>query len=119
MSSTQISIVAVVAMASLLLAVLGCRPADPEEAPPETNPNASAHLEVEVIHSPNGTFGYNILMDGRIVVHQPNIPARPGVEGFRTVEGAQGVGELVMRKVRDNIFPPSVSVSELDSLGVL
>ncbi len=105
-------------MASLLLAVLGCRPADPEEAPPETNPYASADLTVEIIPAPNDTYGYNILMDGRIIVHQPNVPARPGVEGFRTVEAAQLVGEFVLQKISENIFPPGVSVSELDSLGV-
>jgi hypothetical protein len=119
MPSKQSSIVAVMAMASLLLAILGCHPADPEEPPPENNPYASADLAVEIIPAPNDTYGYNILMDGRIIVHQPSVPARPGVEGFRTVEAAQLVGEFVLQKIRHNSFPPSVSVSELDSLGVL
>ena len=73
---------------------------------------------MEIIPAPNDTYGYNILMDGRIIVHQPNVPARAGLEGFRTVEAAQVVGEFVLQKIHENIFPPSVSVSELDSLGV-
>jgi len=85
----------------------------------EVNPYRKAQLTVEFILVPNNTYGYNIKMNGRILIHQPNAPAFPGIEGFLTKEDAQKVGGFVISKIRKNIFPPSVSVSELDSLGVL
>ncbi len=76
-------------------------------------------LTYEIIPAPNNTYGYNIKTNGRILIHQPNIPALPGNEGFNTEEAAISVAEMVIAKIRQNIFPPSVSVNELDSLGVL
>jgi|GEM_PF-581836 len=85
----------------------------------ETNPYANAELTIMIIPAPNNTYGYNITMEGRTLIHQPNAPALPGVEGFKTREDAQKVAEFVVQKIRTNVFPPSVSVAELDSLGVL
>ena len=65
-----------------------------------------------------GGFGYDILMDGHMYVHQPTIPALPGNNGFATVELARKVAELVTYKIRHNILPPTLEVKELDSLGV-
>ncbi len=76
-------------------------------------------LTYEIIKAPNNTYGYNIKTNGRILIHQPSIPALPGIEGFKTEEAAISVAELVIYKIRQSNFPPSVSVSELDSLGVL
>ncbi len=63
-------------------------------------------------------FGYDILMDGKVYVHQPNVPALPGNNGFDTEEKAKRVAELVKYKIRNNIMPPTVEVRELDSLGI-
>ena len=63
-------------------------------------------------------FGYNIYVDSAMTVHQPNVPAVPGNKGFSSAEEAQRIGEMVAYKVKHNIMPPSVSVHELDSLGV-
>lgn len=83
------------------------------------NPYKDAHLEVVVISAPNDTYGYSIDMNGSTLIHQPSAPALPGVEGFDREEDARIVGEFVIDKIRNNIFPPSVTVEELDSLGVI
>lgn len=85
----------------------------------EINPYPNVDLTIIIIPAPNNTYGYNIIMGGRILIHQPNAPALPGVEGFKTQEDAQMVAEFVIEKIRRDDFPPSVSVRELDSLGVL
>jgi len=85
----------------------------------EANPYRDAQLTFEIISAPNNTYGYNIKMNGRIFIHQPNAPVIPGVEGFLTEKDAQKVAQFVIDKTRKNIFPPSVSIAELDSLGVL
>jgi len=63
-------------------------------------------------------YGYDILMDGKIYVHQPNIPALPGNNGFASEKQANLVANLVSHKIRNNIMPPTVEVRELDSLGI-
>ncbi len=63
-------------------------------------------------------YGYNILMDGKLYVHQPHIPAVAGNKGFASVADAKKVGVLSKYKVEHHIMPPSLTVEELDSLRV-
>lgn len=83
------------------------------------NPYANAEITIKIITSANNTFGYDILLYGRPLVHQPSIPGLPGNDGFTTKEKAQKVAELVLKKIRNNEMPPSVTIDELNSLGVL
>jgi hypothetical protein len=64
-------------------------------------------------------WGYDIYADGALYIHQPHIPAVPGNKGFQSVQKAKTAGNFAVYKIRNNIMPPSVSVKELDSLGVL
>jgi len=64
------------------------------------------------------TFGYDIFLNGKLYIHQPNIPAVSGNAGFQTEENARKIAELVIVKIKHNIIPPTVIVNELDSLGV-
>ncbi len=64
-------------------------------------------------------FGYDIYRNNTLYIHQPGIPALPGNKGFSTMANAQKTAKLVIRKIQNNILPPSVSMQELDSLGVL
>ena len=85
----------------------------------QANPYANADLTIRIIPSVNGTFGYDILLQEKPFVHQPSIPALPGNEGFKTRERAQRVAELVVKKIRSGEIPPTVSVEELNSMGVM
>ena len=53
------------------------------------------------------------------MIHQPNIPGMPGNRGFKTRAQAEKITELIIYKIKNNIMPPTVTVEELDSLGVL
>ena len=64
-------------------------------------------------------YGYNIIMDSHVFIHQPSIPSIAGNKGFTTKEQAQRVASLVVYKLTHNIMPPSVTPKELDSLGIL
>jgi hypothetical protein len=72
---------------------------------------------VEVIKG-NAGFGFDILKNGKAVIHQPHIPAVPGLKEFKTKEEAKKTGELMLKKIEANVFPPTVSIGELDSLGI-
>ncbi|MCC7303236.1 MAG: DUF4907 domain-containing protein [Bacteroidia bacterium] len=91
---------------------------------PKINPYKDATVEVVVFENAAAGggqkgFGYDIKIDGKTYIHQPNIPAVPGNDGFIEEERARKTGELVAYKVKNNIMPPSVTLEELDSLGVL
>ena len=78
-------------------------------------------LEVKTFQNDNGIkgWGYDIYADGALYIHQPHIPAVPGNKGFQSAQKAETAGNFAVYKIRNNIMPPSISVQELDSLGVL
>jgi hypothetical protein len=52
-------------------------------------------------------------------VHQPNIPGLPGNEGFATEVKARTVADFVVKKIRNNEMPPTVTIEDLNAMGVL
>jgi hypothetical protein len=90
-----------------------------KEVKQQKNPYANAEITIKIIPSINNTFGYDILLYGRPLVHQPNIPGLPGNEGFTTTGRAQKVAEFVVKKIRKNEMPPTVTIEDLNSMGVL
>jgi hypothetical protein len=89
------------------------------------NPLENSKITVEVFKvdsiESNGSrgWGYDIMVDGKLYIHQPNIPAVMGNNGFLSEEKARQAGEFIVDKIRKNILPPSVTPEELDSLGLL
>jgi len=90
-----------------------------KETSQQKNPYADAEISIKIISSIKKTFGYDILINGKPLIHQPNIPALSGNEGFTTKEKAQKVAELVVKKIRKNEMPPTVTIDDLNNLGVL
>jgi hypothetical protein len=96
-----------------------------DTAKPRENPYKDAVIEVKVFNNDTVAgsnlhgFGYNIYISTTMYVHQPNIPAVAGNNGFATAEKAQRAGEFIVYKIRNNIMPPSVTPQELDSLHVV
>ena len=91
-----------------------------DEAVKEQNSSdTNAEITIRIVPSANNTFGYDILLYGRPLVHQPNIPGLPGNEGFSTKERAQAVAKFVVKKIRNNEIPPTVAIEDLNKMGVL
>jgi hypothetical protein len=67
---------------------------------------------------PDSTVGYTIHKAGKIYIRQPVIPGVTGSKGFADKKQARKVANLMLYKIRRNIIPPSITISELDSLGV-
>ena len=63
-------------------------------------------------------FGYDILVDGKLYIHQPHIPAVSGAGGFLTEEDARKTAEYASEKFRKTNTLPALSKPELDSLGI-
>jgi hypothetical protein len=104
---------------------------DSDEAPPAPaptvayNPYEKSEITVEVFkvdsleNSGSTGWGYDILINGQLYIHQPNIPAVMGNNGFSSEEKAREAGELIISKIRNNVLPPSVTVEELETKGLL
>ena len=90
-----------------------------KETKQQKNPYTDAKISIKIIPSVKKTFGYDILINGRPLVHQPSIPALSGNEGFTTKERAQKVAEFVVEKIRKNEMPPTVTSDDLNNMGVL
>lgn len=90
-----------------------------QEAKEQKNPYANAEISTKIIPSANNTFGYDILLYGKPLVHQPSMPGLPGNEGFTTRERAQTVAEFVVKKIRNNEMPPTVTIEDLNNMGIL
>ena len=90
-----------------------------KELKQQKNPYANAEITRKIIPAANNTFGYDILLYGRPLVHQSNIPGLPGNEGFTTKERGQTVAEFVVKKIRMNEMPPTVTIEDLNNMGVL
>lgn len=70
----------------------------------------------KIINGLEGTYGYDILSNDKITIHQPSIPAIGGNLGFKEKKHAESVAKFVIYKLQNNVMPPSVTPSEIDSL---
>jgi len=80
---------------------------------------AIAEIDIKTFQTDTIGWGYDIYIHNTLYVHQPNIPAINGNRGFKNETDARKAAEFVAGKIRNNNMPPSVKVSELDSLGIL
>jgi len=85
----------------------------------EENPYVDADIKAVIISSENNTFGYDVYLHDAVLIHQPSRPGLPGNAGFATENDAMKVAKLVIKKIRNNEMPPTVTMQELQELGVL
>jgi len=111
---------------STILLWHGCQPnaqptatATPTENIEQANPYKDAEIKAVVIPSEDNTFGYDIYLYDAVLIHQPSRPGLSGNAGFATEADAMKVAELVIKKIRNNEMPPTVTIEELQGLGVL
>lgn len=90
-----------------------------EKTNQQKNPYEKAEISIKIIPAANKTFGYDILLYGRPLIHQPNIPGLPGNEGFTTKDKARKIAEFVVQKIKRNEMPPTVAIEDLNDMGVL
>jgi len=86
---------------------------------PAANVYADTKLTYKVIDAPKHTYGYDVLADRRLMIHQTSAPALPGNEGFKTKEDATEVALLVIAKIKKGEMPPTISIDEMKRLNVI
>lgn len=65
-----------------------------------------------------GGWYFKIFKGKKAFINQNQIPAIPGVKAFSDSVQAASVAELMTYKLSKGMFPPGISVSELDSLKI-
>ena len=94
---------------------------DAKPAPtfPQASQVVNSKFTYNIISAPEKTFGYDILVDGKIMIHQPNKPGMGGIRAFDTKLDAEKVAKLVVQKMKNGEMPPSVTPEELKKLKVI
>ena len=82
------------------------------------NPDQIYHTETYVSDGIEG-WGYRVMLNGELYINQPHIPAVQGKKGFSNPIFAKMTGDFVIQKILEGFSPPTLTVEELDSLGVL
>jgi hypothetical protein len=79
---------------------------------------SNVKVTYKIVNSINNTFGYDILVNEKVFIHQPTVPATVGNQGFTNKKDAQTVADLVTHKIRQGEMPPKVSVEEIKKLNL-
>src|SRR4051812_8211452 len=76
------------------------------EAPMAANENKESKnisnnrsVSIQTFRNSDGTFGYDIMMDGKKYIHQPMIPSVKGNSGFQSEKDAERTASLVKYKI--------------------
>lgn len=76
-------------------------------------------FQVDISRAPAGHgYGYTISTDEGVLIRQPHLPAVSGKAAFTRAEDARRVAELVVRKMKAGVYPPSVTPEDLDTMGI-
>lgn len=64
-------------------------------------------------------WGYRIHKQDTLFIEQATIPGVMGQKGFQNEAQAKAIGELMVKKLHEGIFPPSISTEELIQHGIV
>ena len=89
----------------------------------KTNSVPAIQVEARTFEASDSTgkktgWGYDLYVDGKRTIHQPIIPAVPGNSAFRSETDAKKTGDYAAQKFMRTGQFPSITIQELDSLGI-
>ena len=82
------------------------------------NADDSSKYSCIVQQNDTGGWYYEVKVDKKTLIIQKNIPAISGNIAFADSVEASLVARVVINKLGKGIFPPSMKVSEIDSLRI-
>jgi hypothetical protein len=85
----------------------------------QTREKKSPEFTFKAVHHENVGWGYEIYYGAKLEIDQRHIPAVPGLQGFESKEKAEIAAMYIIEKMKAGNARPTVTVEELDSLGVI
>ncbi|RQO31908.1 hypothetical protein DBR32_03630 [Taibaiella sp. KBW10] len=70
----------------------------------------------QVTTNGDGSFGYDILANGKVYFHQPYYPGR--TTGFSDKRICESIAKMIIMKLERPVSPPMISDRELKAYGV-
>ena len=120
----------IIVLIILVLVFFSCKDAVPKKSPENEDltltdkpveagkrEKDSSVCEVRTVENSLG-WGYEVWQNGAMVIKQEHIPAVQGIHAFSSQEQAQKAAEIIKAKIEQGIFPPTMSMAELQSIGV-
>ena len=84
---------------------------------PSASPFSNNKITYKIIPAANKNWCCDILVDGKMLIHQPSAAVFPGNEGFNTKAAAQIVADLVIQKIKNGEMPPNITKEEMQKIG--
>lgn len=91
----------------------------PSNSEESTTESAKDRWSSKAIAIENKGWGYQLFRGSHLEINQKHIPSVNGLHYFDSREQAEIAAEFALTKVEQGFFPPSVTPSELDSIGAI
>jgi hypothetical protein len=86
---------------------------------PSASQFSNNKITYKIIPAVIQTWCYDILAEGKIMIHQPSASELHGNEGFKTKAAAKKAADLVIHKIKNGEMPPSITKVEMQKIGAL
>lgn len=86
---------------------------------PSASPFAKSIFTHKIIQAANNTWCYDIIADGKMMIHQPSAPGLAGNEGFHNKLVEQKATDLVIQRIKNGEMPPRITKKEMQKIGSL
>lgn len=73
---------------------------------------------VKSFKAKSGTWGYDIMANGKVYFHQAEMPGKEGGLGFATEADALKAGKRIAELLRSPVSEPSLTAGELQKMGI-
>lgn len=93
-----------ISLGIIILGLIACKP--------------SSNYSYKVLELGQDQFGYEIIKSNKSFITQKNIPGKAGNTPFSSAEDAEKVASLMLLKLEKGVFPPTIKLSEIDSLQI-
>lgn len=110
--------IGVVLLATLYCSACKNNNSDAAEATKNSSKSVNNFVTINTFEI-NGGWGYDILINDTLYIHQSHIPAVNGLFVFATEVEALRVADVVAEKINNNIIPPTIEVAELKNMGII
>lgn len=84
----------------------------------QSGTNEGITYSVQPFKAKAGTWGYDILANGKVYFHQAEMPGKEGGLGFVTEADALKVGKRIVELLKRPVSIPSLTTGDMQRMGI-